>query len=304
MPLSIRDVQYFLAVANSGMLSVAAAEQDVTQPTLTKAVQRVEAEFGRPLFERSARGMVLTSAGQRVVEQAQQLQAGYADTMLLASEMRAQQAGLLRLGVTDTTGGNRIANVLSVLLQARPGLRVRLRVDRSDTLATMVNEGSLDLAFVPAYEGQPLEGERTKIDNDPMVPLVRAGHPLAQRAQVSMADVAAYGWITGPVHSAAYRVIAELFARHKLPAPRVMMEVSFTSELNLSILAATDLVTLVPRSFFHHAVDHHFAQLPVAALRVPRALVLLARPGLAWSPLMQSLRNGLLASRKSVSQSP
>ncbi|RTQ36956.1 LysR family transcriptional regulator [Variovorax gossypii] len=295
MSLSMRDIEYFLAVAKSGLLSTAADEQGVTQPALTKAVRRVEAEFGLQLFERSARGMVLTSAGLRVAEQARRLQADYADTVQLANEMRAQQSGLLRVGVTDTTSGNRVAGALGSLLVKRPGLRVRLRVDRSDTLATLVREGELDLAMVPAYEGQPLDAERTKVDNDPMLPLVRSGHPLAQRARVALADVATYGWISGPASSAAFKAIADIFARHNLSAPRVVMEVPFASELNLSVLAATDLVTLVPRSFMRHADDRRFAVLPVPALKVPRAVVLLSRPGSTWSPLMQALRDNLLA---------
>jgi len=291
----MRDIEYFLAVAKSGLLSAAAEEQGVTQPALTKAVRRVEAEFRLQLFERSARGMVLTSAGLRVAEQARRLQANYADTVQLANEMRAQQSGLLRVGVTDTTSGNRVAAALGSLLAKRPGLRVRLRVDRSDTLATLVREGELDLAMVPAYEGQPLDAERTKVDNDPMLPLVRSGHPLMQCARVALADVATYGWISGPASSAAFKALTDIFARHNVSVPRVVMEVPFASELNLSVLAATDLVTLVPRSFMRHADDNRFAVLPVPALRVPRAVVLLSRPGSTWSPLMQALRDNLLA---------
>lgn len=297
MSLAIRDIQYFLAVARTGQLASAAEEQGVTQPALTKAVRRVEEEFGLRLFERSVRGMAPTAAGLRVAEEMRKLQAAYADTVLLADEMRARQAGLLRVGVTDTTAGNRMAAVLGPLLVQRPGLRVRMRVDRSDVLAAQVREGELDLALVPAYEGQPLDGDRTKIDNDPMLPLVRAGHPLASRSRVSLRDVAGFGWMSGPTNSAAYRALTAIFARNALPPPTVVMEVPFASELNLSVLAATDLVTLVPRSFMRRATDE-FAVLPVAALRIPRAVVLLSRPGSAWSPLMETLRDSLLATRQ------
>ncbi|RSZ31051.1 LysR family transcriptional regulator [Variovorax beijingensis] len=297
MSLAIRDIRYFLAVARAGQLASAAEGEGVTQPALTKAVRRVEDEFGLQLFERSVRGMALTAAGLRVAEEMRKLQAAYADTVLLADEMRARQAGLLRVGVTDTTAGNRMAAVLGPLLVQRPGLRVRIRVDRSDVLAAQVREGELDLVLVPAYEGQPLDGHRTKIDNDPMLPLVRAGHPLASRPRVSLRDVAHFGWMSGPTNSAAYRALTDIFARNALPPPTVVMEVPFASELNLSVLAATDLVTLVPRSFMQHATDERFAVLPVAALCIPRAVILLSRPGSAWSPLMETLRDSLLALR-------
>src|SRR5438046_3131714 len=124
MSLAIRDIRYFLAVARTGQLATAAEGEGVTQPALTKAMRRVEDEFGLQLFERSVRGMALTAAGLRVAEEMQKLQAAYADTVLLADEMRARQAGLLRIGVTDTTAGNRMAAVLGPLLVQRPGLRV------------------------------------------------------------------------------------------------------------------------------------------------------------------------------------
>ncbi|WP_234196462.1 LysR family transcriptional regulator [Pseudacidovorax sp. NFM-22] len=300
MNLSIQDIQYFLAVAREGQLSSAADELGVTQSALTKAMQRVEREFGLQLLERSVRGMRPTSAGLRVAEQLRRLQAEYADTVLLADEMRARQAGLLRLGVTDTTGGNRMAAVLGPMLAMRPGLRVKLRVDRSDALAAQVQEGTLDLALVPAYEGLPLPTERTKVDSDPLLPLVRVGHPLTRLARPGLKDVAAYGWMLGPEHSAAFQAVTAVFARQGLPAPQIVVEVPFSSEMNLTVLAATDLVTLLPRSLMPLAPAERFVQLPVAALRIPRAVVLLSRPGSAWSPLMETLRGLLLERAKAT----
>lgn len=296
MSLSIRDIQHFLAVAQRGQLALAAAEQGVTQPALTKAVRRVEEEFGLRLFERSVRGMALTAAGQRVAEQMRSLDATYAETVRLADDMRSRHAGLLRLGVTNTAVSQRIGAALGPLLAQRPGLRVRLRVDRSDLLAACVREGELDLALVPAYEGQALGAEQTLIDQDPMLPLVRVGHPLAGRPSVTLAEAAACGWLLGPTTSAACQALTGLLARHGLPAPRVVLEVPFTSELSLSVLALTDLLSLVPRSFMRHVAPERFAVLPVPELHLPRTLVLLSRPGSAWSPLMEALRDKLLGS--------
>lgn len=89
MPLSVKDIEYFLAVVRRGALSGAAEEMGVTQPAVTKAIQRVEAEFGVMLFERSGRGVNLTSAGLRAAEQLKRLNAAHADTQILANEMMA-----------------------------------------------------------------------------------------------------------------------------------------------------------------------------------------------------------------------
>ena len=294
MPLTLRDISYFLVVAKTGLLSAAAEECGVTQPALTKAMRRVEAEFGLSLFERNARGMRLTPAGLRFLDQARRLHADYADTMLLANEMRAQLSGLLRIGVTDTTAGNLIIPTLASLIPKRPALRISLRIGRSDALAVEVRNGELDLALVPAYEGQPFDCDRTRIDNDPLLPLVRAGHPLAGRTRLAMADLAPCGWILANPNSAAFIALSEILARHKLPAPRVVVEAPHSSEVTLSILASTDLISLVPASFLRHTDQKRFQVLPLAQLRVPRAVVLLTRTGSKPSPLLEAFRQALL----------
>lgn len=300
MALTIRDIEYFLAVAQHGRLSAAAEEHAVTQPALTKAVQRVEAEFGLKLFERSAHGMRLSASGLRVVPRLQQLQASYTDAVRLSNEMRAGQAGLLRVGSTDTSPDNRLVAALAPLLGQRPGLRVRVRVDRSDVLAALVRDGELDLALIPAYDQQPLDVEHTKIDSDPLVPLVRAGHPLARRTRPTMEDTAAFGWILGPGQSAATRALAEIHARARLPPPKVVVETPFTAEMNLGLLAGTDLLTLVPRSFLRHRHDARCVELPIAALRIPRSVVLVSRADADWTPLMAALRDGMLHGARSA----
>ena len=304
MSLTLRDIQYFLVVARTGLLATAAIECGVTQPALTKAMKRIEAEFGLGLFERNARGMRLTSSGLRFVDQARRLNADYADTMLLVNEMRMQNAGLLRIGVTDTSAGNLITPTLAALIPKRPGLRISLKIDRSDALATEVLNGDLDLALVPLYEDQPFEGERTKIDTDSMFPLVRTGHPLTRKARVLMSDLTPYGWILGSPTSVAFGVVNEIFQRHKLPPPRVVVEIPHASEATLSLLASTDLISLVPASILRHTDNERFFVLPVAQLRVPRTVVLLSRPGSSWSSLMETFKETLLEQKRLVTKFP
>jgi len=289
MSLTIRDVQYFLAVAQSGLLSTAAAHCGVTQPALTKAVRRVEVEFGLQLFERTTRGMALTSAGMRVLSHLQRLSSDYSDTALLANEMRAQQTGLLRLGVTDTTATNPVIPALSSLLTKRPAFRVQLHVDRSDAVAAKVAAGDLDLALIPAYEGQPLAGECTSIDNDPLVPVVRRGHPLA-RAGLTLQDLVSYGWVLSNAESASYRVLAAIFTRAELPEPRVVLEIPHASNISFGVLLRTDFLSLVPTSALRGPLADALVMLRLPELRVPRTVVLLTRANSPEGPLLRDFK--------------
>lgn len=299
MSLSVKDIEYFLAVVQRGALSAAADDLGVTQPTLTKAVQRIESEFGVALFERSGRGMALTSAGLRAVEQLQRLNAAHADTQILANDMRAQQAGLLRVGVTDASGDGPVVDAITSLLALRPGMRVRLQHGRSDALAAMVMAAELDAAIVPTYDGQPLPGERTKISSDPMQLVVRRSHPLARQSRVSVADLVPYGWVIGSTSSAAYRAIEAVFAERGLSPPRVVMEVPYTSALSAGVLARSHLVSLLPASFLRRTDGASFVVLPVPEFRLARSVVLVTRSGSTSSPLLSALRDSLLRHMKS-----
>lgn len=293
MSLTVRDIEYFLAVVRRGALSGAAQEMGVTQPAVTKAIQRVEAEFGVVLFERSGRGVTLNSAGLRAAEQLERLHAAHADTRMLANEMRAQEAGLLRIGATDVTGGGPVVTAITTLLAQRPGMRIRLQYGRSDVLAAQVMAADLDAAIVPAYDGQPLPGERTTLSSDPMRLVARRGHPLTRRSRVAIADLVPYGWIIGSQSSAAFRAAASVFAAQGLPVPHVVVEVPYASALGAGVLARSNLISLLPASFLRKTDGASIVVLPVPEFRLVRSIVLVTRPDSSALPLLSALRDAL-----------
>ena len=195
MNFTLRDIRYFLAIASAGRLAQAAQACNVAQPTLTKAIQRLESEFGLRLFERSARGTHLTAEGRRFVEVAQELSTRYAETLRVTGELRAQQTGMLRIGVTDATRTGPLPQALATLTRQRPVLRVVLRVGQSDRMAHAVRESELDVALVPTYEGASFGCDRLDLGSDPQCPVSGRFHPLAQRSRISAADLAPFSWI-------------------------------------------------------------------------------------------------------------
>ncbi len=97
--METRDIEYILAVAAHGGIGRAADALGISQPALTKAVQRVETQAGLPLFERTANGMTATYAGTRFLERARRIQLEYEDGIKEMLGIRTGEQGILRVAI-------------------------------------------------------------------------------------------------------------------------------------------------------------------------------------------------------------
>ena len=285
MNIGLRDIDYFLCVAETGSLSRAAETWEVGQPAISKAIRRLEVELGLTLLERHARGARLSAAGQHFLPVAKNLQAGHGEAQRVAGEMRAQRAGLLRIGVTDATRTSLLAPTLSPLIQKRPGLRVILRVARSDQLARAVQDGELDVALVPTYGDNSFTCEHTVIGFDPLLPVVRRAHPLARSVKLKLEDLQAYAWILSGSNGPPHRKLIALYKQYGLTAPTVMVETDYSSEAAVALLRHTDLMALLPQSMLRLGEQSDLHVLPIDSLKLPREVLMLRRTG-STSPLM------------------
>ena len=248
MNLSVSDLSAFLEVVRSGSVSRAAQQLGVTQPSVSKAVRRLEDEVGVQLLERGLHGAHLTADGEMFLEAAQRFEVQRFELTRAASELRARHAGLLRLGITSPASDSIAVLAASELVRRRPGMRLRLVIGTSDVLDAAVEQGELDLAVVPSYRGQGLQSTQQELGGDHIRIVVRQGHPLLALPQVRLEDLTPYTWVMAPPQSAARRHFFAIFERAGAPAPRVAVETEYTSEAAMAILTSTDLLSIVPSS--------------------------------------------------------
>ena len=185
MNLSLRDIEYFLAVVEHGNLDRAAAACGVSQPALSKSLQRLEADTGLALLDRGGRGLRLTSAGLAFREHAQRLWAEYRDAVRNAMELRLGEAGLLRIGATGATVDSVVMPALRRLLPRRPALRVQLTQGQSDDLNDQVAGGKLDLAVTPIYADVPGTLHQEAIREDGLCVAASRKHHLGSRRKLA-----------------------------------------------------------------------------------------------------------------------
>lgn len=289
MNLSLRDIEYFLACVEHGNLDRAAAACGVSQPALSKSLQRLEADTGLALLDRGGRGLRLTSAGLAFKGHAEKLQAEYRDAVRHAMELRVGEAGLLRIGATGATVDSVVTPALQRLLPRRPALRVQLTQGLSDDLNDQVASGKLDLAVTPIYTDVPATLHQELIKEDTLCVAAARGHPLASRRKLALRDLAGQRWILPQPTSIARKALDALYAEAGLDLPVAALEVQHFSRGTLALLAESDLLAVLPQSALGAGMD--IAVLPVALGKpLRRSIALITRRATTWSPLMKEFR--------------
>ncbi|MET7277302.1 LysR family transcriptional regulator [Kribbella sp. NPDC005582] len=201
MELELRHLRVICRVAETGSISKAAASLQVSQPSLTAQVRRIEALIGGELFQRDIRGVTATPLGQHVVGRARALLADL-DDLINTSSKYLSAASPLRLGSVSTVT---FASWLSRLEQELTGREIRTQVDTSvglltDLLAADVLDIAMLLLVGEAYAPPCPPGvqEQKMVDPEPALILLAADHRLAGQTQVKLAELAEETWIAPP----------------------------------------------------------------------------------------------------------
>lgn len=297
MYLSFRDIDYFLTATKHGHLGRAAAELGITQPALTKALQRLEKQTGLALFHRSSKQLQLSAHGLIFTEYARDLDQHYQAMIRETEALHVGQAGLLRIGVTPVTLDALVMPALNWLLPRRPAMQVSLSVGLSDTLFDDVRNGRLDIAVAPTYFEELPHLDTQTLHADKLVLVVAKGHPLAHKSSLSLQDTLAYRWVLPAQGASARQRLLRDFKQAGMAMPVAALEVPSITKGMLNMVAQSQLISFAPQPLLQKEPGLGLAQLN---LNVPtrRRLCLITRQDARWSPLMQSFHDAISAQTK------
>jgi len=296
MDFSHGDIAAFIEIVRSGSVTRAAQNIGLTQPSVSKALRRLEDAVGLPLIERGMRGARLTTEGQLFLESAKRFESRHFELVRMASELRSRHSGLLRVGVTSPAGDSILVQSISELIRRRPGMRLQLRIGKSDELNAAVEDGFLDLAVVPSYPEQSWSCAQLALSVEDVHIAVRSNHPLVKLSAATLQDLAPYGWVMPSAQSAGAQFLHHVFERHGVSAPKMVLETEYVSEAVMGTIAQTDLLAMVPSAMLRSWTGT-IVPLAIPQIRIQRAQVLLSRPQATWSPLMCAMRDMLLMHR-------
>ncbi|MGW5861315.1 LysR substrate-binding domain-containing protein [Streptomyces sp. NPDC055239] len=186
--VELRQLEYFVAVADEGGFGRAAVRLHVVQASVSQQIARLERELGVRLFDRTTRRVGLTASGERLLPEARDALASAARVGRVAAEIVSSGEGVLRLG-TARAFAERVHPALDALAERVPGLRVRLVQDARERRIDALRSGELDAVLVRG--DTPLPGlAAVPVWDDPLIVALPATHPLAAQPLIETADLA------------------------------------------------------------------------------------------------------------------
>lgn len=293
--MNLDDLTYFLAIAETGLLHRAALKVGISQPALTKAVRRLEAELGVPLFERSPKGMQLTRYGIEFERNAVNLRAAYEDTLCKIAELHSGDLAKARLGATPATE-SLVNRTFLALLKRRPALRLDLNVQLSDALMQALLEGEIDLVVAPMPVELPEDLVAVRLLTESIEIVCRSGHPLSDLGKpASPEQLSCYTWILPGQSVSARQQIDAYFERHHVEGPSVQVQSNYSSPVGVfSLIASTDMLGIC--STQHRPVAEQYRLQAIQASRAdwPREIACLMRKSGSLSALTSTFKEQLL----------
>ena len=191
MAFTLRQLQYFIAVAEEGTVSGAAQSLSISQSAVTEAIKELETDLGVALFERHRRGLAITHKGHQFYRHATRILGSVSDARrsFLADE-EAQPAGTLHLGVTSLVAGYVLSDLLARYRRAYPGVSVSAIEDNGDYLEHLLIGGELDVAVMVISNLRDRVALQAEIfETSPYRLWLPLGHRFAAADIISVSDI-------------------------------------------------------------------------------------------------------------------
>jgi len=192
MDMELRQLEYFVAVAEEANFTRAAERVHISQSGVSAQIRRLENDLGTTLIDRSGRTAGLTMAGEAALEHARAVLASVDAVRQAVDEVNELIRGRLVVGTVSAGTVTALFDALAAFHRAHPGVEIALVEDNSDRLMERVRTGAIDLALVGTAGTPPADLHALTILSDGLVAAVPVGHPLARRRRVTLADVSAY----------------------------------------------------------------------------------------------------------------
>jgi LysR family hydrogen peroxide-inducible transcriptional activator len=286
--MNLQDIRYLVAVAEHRHFGRAAEACNVSQPTLSSQIRKLEIELGVTLLERTNKRVDITPVGSQILTHAQRALSEAAQMEAVARAARDPLIGPLKLGVIATLAPYLMPILLKPLRQAFPGLTIELWEDQTRALIDGLRNHRLDAALLATAPDAPEITEIALFD-EPLLAALPLDHPLAASRTVSEESLAEEMLVLADGHCLAVHALAACGkSAPTRPAQRGAFQgmQAATLETLVNLVAAGYGTTLIPALAAGSLAQRGIALRPLTG-QSSRTIRLASRPGF---PRPQALR--------------
>ena len=301
--LDAAGLRVMRAISQEGTFTAAAHALGYSQPAVSQMVRRLEERTGTALVERSGRAVRLTEAGQVLARHAVQILGALERAEADVTAIAGLQSGVVRLMAFPSSSATLVPRALALLRREHPQITVKFTEAEPPESLAAIRSGDVDLAVAFSYEGtDPGRGEDDlagleviDVLTDPVMLVLPKDHPLADRPEVELADLAAETWIAG-----CPRCRGHLLALSRVAG--FEPDVTFETEDYVAVLglvAAGLGVALAPQLILH-SVSHPDVVVRPVSPPSRRVVQIVTTPDLKRVPSVAALLDALCTSARQL----
>jgi len=286
--MKLNQLKDLMAIVERGSLRAAARHLGQAQPALTRSIRLLEQDLGTSLFEREARGMVLTPAGKLFYQRASLVVHELRHAREEIEQHTGQMTGTVVMGLSIMPHVGLLPQALPRFREQFPHIKLKVIEGLYPAIEPGLRDGSIDFYLGAAPEEAIESGLiSTELTENTRTVVARKNHPLCLAKSIT--DLKDAQWASTSVSFNAENDLIDLFAQHGLPAPQLMFQAN--SALSLMVaLSSTDLIALLPVQWndFHLTKDT-LQVIPIKETLPAPSIVCIQRPGLPLTPAAQRM---------------
>lgn len=249
--MDLKQLQYFLCLAEEGSVTRAARQLNIVQPALSMQIAKLEASLGRQLFFRAPRGMSLTPAGEALAERAASILADIDRIPDVIAQLDGKVSGRVNIGMITSAAQSTLPVSSARIASKHPEIHLLVCEGYSETMLEWVAAGQLDIAIVNTPAARPAPGAQHILDEEMML-AQGAGNKLALPKVVSFDRLQNLDLVIPSRRHGLRRILDEAAAEAGFSLkPRLEID---TLTAICEVVATTELVTVLPGIALHAAL--------------------------------------------------
>lgn len=286
--MEIDQLRYFLGAAERGSFTRAAEALNISQPALSRSIQKLEDELGQPVFERKTRSIVLTEAGTLLQSRAQQILSLIEDTKAEITD--DGESGRIRIGAIPTVAPYFLPQILKQFSESFPAANLIVQENTTDQLLKSCTQGEIDLAILALpVPVKYLEVE--ELFEEELLLVLPLEHSLVKKKAINLADIAALPFVLlDEAHCLSDNIIS--FCRQKSVQP---VSVGRTSQLTMvqELVSLSHGISMIPQMARQRDQSDRRVYRSLSGSQPTRTLAIVWNPYRFQSKLIQAFRDFL-----------